>query len=71
VREAAARVAFTFELVDIGGDEALEAAYRELLPVIEIDGTRAFTYFVSTDALLARLAHDGSPGPREDGAGKM
>ena len=43
---------FTLELVDIGGDEALEAAYREHLPVIEIDGVRAFTYFVSVDALL-------------------
>ena len=41
--------------MDIGGDESLEAAYRELLPVIEIDGVRAFTYFVSVEALLARL----------------
>ena len=46
---------FDLELVDIGGDAALEAAYRELLPVIEIDGVRAFTYFVTVDALLERL----------------
>ena len=32
--------------VDIGGDPELEARYRELLPVVEIDGERAFTYFV-------------------------
>ena len=55
VREARDRVAFDLELVDIGGDDALEAAYRAFLPVIEIDGVRAFTYFVSVDALLARL----------------
>ena len=55
VREARDRAAFDLELVDIGGDDALEAAYRAFLPVIEIDGVRAFTYFVSVDALLARL----------------
>ena len=52
---------FTLELVDIGGVEALEAAYREHLPVIEIDGERAFTYFVTIDGLLDRLGRDGSP----------
>ena len=35
-----------FEEVDIGGDDALEAKYREWLPVVEIDGERAFVYFV-------------------------
>jgi hypothetical protein len=40
--------------------EALEAAYREHLPVIEIDGVRAFTYFVSVEALVDRLRSDGS-----------
>ena len=46
---------FDLELVDIGGDPDLEARYRELLPVIEIDGETAFTYFVSVEALRARL----------------
>jgi hypothetical protein len=62
VRDAQARMPFTLELVDIGGVEALEAKYRELLPVIEIDGVRAFTYFVSVDGLLDRLRGDGSSG---------
>ena len=62
---------FNLELVDIGGDAALEAAYREYLPVIEIDGIRAFTYFVSVDALLDRLGGDGSPGLPPEGAGNM
>ena len=65
------RLPFDLELVDIGGDAALEAAYREHLPVIEIDGVRAFTYFVSVDALLARLGGDGSPGRLPEGAGNM
>jgi len=61
VREAQAIVPFEVEVIDITGDERLEADYRTLLPVIEIDGVRAFTYFVSTDALLDRLRSDGSP----------
>jgi hypothetical protein len=44
-----------FEEVDITGDPKLEAAYREWLPVVEIDGERAFVYFVDPAALLRRL----------------
>ncbi len=54
-----AELGFDLELVDIGGDPVLEAAYRELLPVVEIDGERAFTYFVDADALRSRLAAGG------------
>jgi len=61
VREAQGRMQFAFELVDIGGIDALEAQYREHLPVIEIDGVRTFTYFVTVDGLLDRLGDDGSP----------
>ena len=61
VHDAQARAHFTLELVDIGGVAALEAEYRELLPVIEIDGVRAFTYFVSVEGLLDRLRGNGSP----------
>ena len=54
----AARAEQDFELeeVDISGDEELEAQYREWLPVVEIDGERAFTYFVNPDALRSKLA---------------
>ena len=45
-----------FECVDIGGDPQLEAAYRESIPVVEIDGQRAFTFFVHAEALRQRLA---------------
>ena len=33
----------------------LEAAYRTSIPVVEIDGERAFTYFVQPEALRRRL----------------
>ena len=44
-----------FEQVDIAGDPELEAAYRASLPVVEIDGERAFTFFVQPEALRQRL----------------
>jgi hypothetical protein len=47
---------FELEEVDISGDAELEERYRELLPVVEIDGVRAFTYFVQPDALRRKLA---------------
>jgi len=55
VREAQGQQQFALELVDIGGVESLEAEYREHLPVIEIDGVRTFTYFVTVEGLLDRL----------------
>jgi hypothetical protein len=63
VLEAArAELAFDYEEVDIGGDPALEARYRELLPVVEIDGERAFTYFVQPEALRRKLAQARAAG---------
>jgi hypothetical protein len=41
--------------VDITGDDALEAQYREWLPVVEIDGKRAFVYYLDEPALLRKL----------------
>jgi glutaredoxin len=54
----AARDALGFELeeVDIGGDPELEARYREWLPVVEIDGKRAFVYHVDRAAFHRKLA---------------
>jgi hypothetical protein len=42
--------AFELEEVDIAGDPELEARFRELLPVVEIDGRRAFFYHVPAEA---------------------
>jgi glutaredoxin len=43
------------EEVEISGNPELEAAYREWLPVVEIDGERAFVYFVPPAALRRKL----------------
>jgi hypothetical protein len=48
-----------FERVDIDGVPALETAYRASIPVVEIDGERAFTYFVQPEALRQRLKSCG------------
>jgi hypothetical protein len=46
---------FVLEEVDIGGDEALEETYREWLPVVEVDGARAFVYYVDESAFRRKL----------------
>ena len=46
---------FELEEVDIGGDDELEARYREWLPVVEIDGVRAFVYYVQPDAFRRKV----------------
>ena len=51
-----ARAGVRASVVSIDGDEALESSYREHLPVVEIDGERAFVYFVDADALKRRLS---------------
>jgi glutaredoxin len=55
VRAVQSEIDFQLELVDIEGDPRLEARYREHIPVVEIDGERAFTYFVQPEGLRARL----------------
>ena len=54
-----AEIPFDLEEVDITGVPDLERAYREWLPVVEIDGERAFVYRVDEDDLRAALG--GSP----------
>ena len=56
VREAQSELGFELELVEIDGDPELESRYRERIPVVEIDGESAFTYFVDPEALRARVA---------------
>ena len=46
--------------VDVTGDAELERRYRELLPVVEIDGRRAFVYHVPAEALRRALADGGA-----------
>jgi hypothetical protein len=47
---------FEYQEVDISGDPELEARYREWLPVVEIDGERAFVYYVPPEALRRRVS---------------
>jgi hypothetical protein len=56
LEEARADGAFDLVEVDITGSEELEAGYREWLPVVEIDGERAFVYFVDPIGLRRKLA---------------
>jgi glutaredoxin len=55
VARAREEVAFDLDEVDIGGDPELEARYREWLPVVEIDGERAFVFYVDEARLLHKL----------------
>jgi hypothetical protein len=56
VANVRAEVPFELEEIDIGGDPALEAEYREWLPVVEIDGKRAFVYYVDEAAFRRKVA---------------
>jgi hypothetical protein len=56
VRALREELGFELEEIDITGVRELEARYREWLPVVEIDGERAFVYFVDEEAFRRRLA---------------
>jgi glutaredoxin len=56
VRALRDELAFELREVDISGDEELEAAYREWLPVVEIAGRRRFTYHIQPDAFRRAVA---------------
>ncbi|MGZ4291415.1 MAG: glutaredoxin family protein [Gaiellaceae bacterium] len=55
-RDVLDRVAVPYASVDVTGDAELEARYREWLPVVEIDGARAFVYYVDEGALRKKLS---------------
>ena len=55
VRELRSELAFELEEIAIDGSPELEAHYRELIPVVEIDGQRAFVYYLDEAAFLRRL----------------
>ncbi|MBX5473764.1 MAG: glutaredoxin family protein [Thermoleophilia bacterium] len=59
VRALREELRFDLREVAIDGDPALEAAYREWIPVVEIDGRRRFTYFVQEDAFRRAVAQAG------------
>ena len=56
VREVRAETPFELEEIEIDGDPELERRYRTRIPVVEVDGVEAFTYFVHPDGLRRRVA---------------
>ena len=56
LRVARAQVEFTVREVDIESDRDLYEAHKHDIPVIEIDGRRAFKHRVTPQALVARLS---------------
>jgi glutaredoxin len=60
VGKAQRELGFDLREVAIDGDPTLEAAYREWIPVVEIDGRRRFVYHVHPDALRRAVAQAGA-----------
>ena len=56
VAQVRQEVSFELEEIEIDGDPELESRYREWLPVVEIDGDRAFVYYVDPDAFRRKVA---------------
>lgn len=54
------RVAFDLEVVDIDTDPALVARFNDEVPVVFVDGKKAFKYRVDA-ARLERLIADAAP----------
>lgn len=54
--EARRRAAFEYREVDIDSDAELRRLYNHDIPVIAIDGAKAFQHRVELQDLLARLA---------------
>jgi len=48
---------FETESIDIGGNPDLEARFGDEIPVLFINGRKAFKYRVTRDKLRARLLH--------------
>ena len=59
VRALRDELGFDLRETAIDGDPELEAAYREWIPVVEIDGRRRFTYYVQLDAFRQAVAQAG------------
>ena len=51
---------FDLEEVDVDGDPALAASYGEEVPVLLVNGRKAFKYRVTARDLRARLAREGA-----------
>jgi glutaredoxin len=64
VRALRDELGFDLAEVDVSGDADLEARYREWLPVVEIDGQRAFVYHVDPEGFRRKLSRGAAQGGR-------
>ena len=55
VRALRDELGFDLDEVAIDGSPELEVRYRELIPVVEIEGEQVFTYYVHETAFRRRL----------------
>jgi glutaredoxin len=55
LRRERGRLGFDLVEVDISGDPELEAAYREQIPVVTVEGRKAFKYRVDPVELERRV----------------
>ena len=60
-RALQAELGYELREVEIDGDPELEVAYREWIPVVEIDGRRRFTFHVHPDGLRIAVAQAKAP----------
>ena len=58
IEDVARQIPLVLEHVDVDGDPALAAAYGAEVPVLSVNGRRAFKYRVEAPALRARLARE-------------
>ncbi len=58
VCEVQREIPFALQVVDITGDPALTSAYQNEIPVLVIDGRKAFKYRLDAAALRRRLLAD-------------
>ncbi len=56
ILEARTRAGFVYEEIDIDGDAELRRRYNDEVPVIAINGVKAFKYRVTMSEFLKKLA---------------
>ena len=61
VRELRGELGFALREVDVTGDPELEARYRELLPVVEIEAELEFIYHIDKAAFRGKALAQARP----------
>jgi len=55
LERAGRRENFQLDIIDVDSDPALQSLYGEEVPVVAIDGRKAFKFYVSEQELLKKL----------------